>query len=223
VRRHAAVLLATVLALSLGATAQAAQRPTGIRITIVNVNPVTRVVDFNVTLNIDPGPSPVGPPQGLMGNFFSNGVGVGTLLNPVVNAVNYGDAVIIPRTTIPLFSPGVFRGSFSHTYAAPGTYTIRVGAAGLVGYTTTAGALGPGTPIVVANASWRGPTIMGGTTISSLPPPNNPFVIALTNTATVTLAAVPTLPLVALWTLVAVLLGVGAWMLRRRPAGPAAT
>lgn len=120
---------------------------TGIRISNLSVS--TLDVDFDVTLNTS-SPSDAYAYTGFLGNRFtiytttyteytSPGRGTGTIdhdsrmvreLNlPAVNGVDFGDGNVITATTIPAVtrgSAGTYVGSFSHSYAAPGSYTIRV-------------------------------------------------------------------------------------------------
>ena len=53
------------------------------------------------------------------------------LLTPSIPAVDFGDGSVVPRTTVTSVvapgTPNVWRKSFSHTYALPGPYEVRVG------------------------------------------------------------------------------------------------
>jgi hypothetical protein len=161
-------VLFALLALLMSASAQASHNdsvPVGLRVSITNSDPASGRVDFDVTLtSISNNKSFASPWLGniFWYNYYPSGFNKGTitqttrsspltLLNPMVNAISFGDGQVIVATQIPIVSttgtnnsvradagpqggdPGnrsIARGSFSHTYAQPGNYTIRANAVG---------------------------------------------------------------------------------------------
>jgi hypothetical protein len=98
------------------------------------------------------------PPTQTLGNINLSGtVQISFLYRLTIDGalpgIDYGDGATIPATLIPQVSSAttvggatrrVFRGSFTHTYATPGTYTVRVASACCPGTGTTPYA---GTPV----------------------------------------------------------------------------
>ncbi len=98
------------------------------------------------------------PPTQRLGNINLSGtVQLSFLYRLTVDGalpgIDYGDGATVPATIIPQVSSAttvggatrrVFRGSFTHTYAAPGTYTVRVASACCPGTGTTPSS---GTPV----------------------------------------------------------------------------
>ena len=98
------------------------------------------------------------PPTQILGNIDLSGTIQYSYLYRIgidggLPAIDYGDGVSVPATTLPLLSSAstggggtrrVFRGSFTHTYGAPGDYTVRVASACCPGTGTTPYA---GTPV----------------------------------------------------------------------------
>lgn len=169
-RRLAAVFIAAVLLLVVHSAVFAQGRPSGIRITVTNVDTVSGQVDFDVTLNTSApyGVPPAATPSGFLGDYlftvfyattYPPGY-TGRLLDPAVMAIDYGDGNTIPRTKIANVGPGQFRGSFSHTYPGPGIYDLRATAAALqIGNT---GTVVPTTGNVITNPN-QAPTTPTGT------------------------------------------------------------
>jgi hypothetical protein len=160
-------VLFALLALLMSASAQASHNdsvPVGLRVSITNSDPASGRVDFDVTLtSISNNKSFASPWLGniFWYDYYPSGFNKGTstsvrsspltLLNPMVNAISFGDGQVIVATQIPIVSTtgtnnsvkadagpqggnpanrSVARGSFSHTYAQPGNYTIRANAVG---------------------------------------------------------------------------------------------
>jgi hypothetical protein len=91
------------------------------------------------------------PPTQLIFNFNVSGTiqysyFYRTTVDGGLPAIDYGDGVTVPATTVPMVSSAttggggirrVFRGTFTHTYATPGDYTVRVASACCPGTGTT--------------------------------------------------------------------------------------
>ena len=179
-------------------TAEAQGRPSGVRVTVTNIDSMTNTVDFDVTLNTVGvyGYPTVASPTGLLGDYifttfyaatYPPGY-TGQLLSPAVVALDHGDSTAtnntVPRDRIPQASPGVYRGSFSHTYPAQGTYTIEATAAAMMGLgTATIGTIPITTGSFLTNpnqtptmptgaqsflGSWVGRSFFGGATTYNL-------------------------------------------------------
>lgn len=95
------------------------------------------------------------------GGFGSPARALLYLANPDINALEVGETGSTPldSTVIPAVvagTPGQFRGTFQHTYAAPGTYTARAGAMFNVNFTNATTGAQPitvGNPVQVATGS----------------------------------------------------------------------
>lgn len=205
--------------LTLGPRAEAAGRPVGLRVSVTSVVGLT--VNFDVTLYTNY-VFTANTPNGLLGNlfvtpfFFSY---TGTLINPVINAVDYGDGSIIPGQVIPAVGAGVYRGSFSHAYAAPATYTITGGASGpYMGYLAT-NTVTQGNPVAATAGGYSVYSPFAGTTLYFTFGLAAPYVVGITNTASAVITAVPAMPLGALWALAALFLATGVFLLRRGGRG----
>jgi hypothetical protein len=97
----------------------------GIRATLQNVDQVTRVVDISVTGYT----SERSPFTETYVEENTPYVGIGDSTDTANPAVAWGDGELIQSTELPGVAGGPFatyRGAFSHTYEAPGAYTIRV-------------------------------------------------------------------------------------------------
>ncbi|MEM7354433.1 MAG: hypothetical protein AAF657_26740 [Acidobacteriota bacterium] len=128
--------VAKTLALGIGilscclATPAAAQLA-GVKVTLANLDygPGNATVDADITATV----------------FYSTGVGFATAwmgystLNLTIPAVDWGDGAVVPpayptgipfdTTSTPPGAPGpvrAYRGAFSHSYASPGPFTIKV-------------------------------------------------------------------------------------------------
>jgi len=243
----ASLALVVVLVLLNPATAFAGNslRPTGLRVSVTNVDLATYMVDFDVTLNTtnwDTVFNAAPPTLGNLGDRFYSEFWVavttcvppctGTQISPTINAVEYGDGSVIPGITdLPMVAPNQYVGSFSHQYPGPGLYPLRVGASlntfsasGSVSFTT-------GNPVITSTRvvfpAWIGIT----TTINYSPTPQ---VIGVTNTPgsnqpyppttgtglnipfTENVLEVPTASDAGLFGLALLLLGVGIVTLLRR-------
>lgn len=198
------VLTALMLlgSLLVSSAAEAQGRPSGVRVTVTNVDSNTNTVDFDVTLNTNSvyGNPTVTSPTGLLGDYifttfyattYPPGY-TGRVLSPVIHAVDHGDTGatdnLIPRDRIPQVGAGVYRGSFSHTYPGPGTYTIEAEAAAQMGNVSTV-SITTGTALTNPNqtpttptgsvsflGSWIGRSFFGGaTTYAFVGPLGVPF------------------------------------------------
>lgn len=162
-----------VMALAVTGPALGQGRATGIRISNVTTGAQAAILD--VTLNTTSpwdsyfytgflgnrvsyfttwSTSTTGPTVGGgTGTSSSSGflAGASQLLNPLVNAVEWGDGSTIGSTTIPAVNsgvPGSYVGSLSHSYPAGGDYLIRVG----VAFPNT-GVITTGNPVIVPPGS----------------------------------------------------------------------
>ena len=126
-RRRVAAALCTAIVLLMGAASVSAQ-VAGHKVTVTNADPATGDVDIYVT--------------GYMDNtypFTTLWIGFYTFFGGAAPAIDWGDGSTVPpfgngpstgiprvatSTSISGFNVHVYRGSFSHTYAAPGSYTI---------------------------------------------------------------------------------------------------
>ncbi len=169
-------------------------RPSGIRVTVTAVDGLANTVDFDVTLNTSSvyGVPTLTAPTGLLGDYvftefyattYPPGF-TGQVLSPVIAAIDYGDGQTLQNGRIPQVSPGVYRGSFSHTYPAQGTYDLRVATAAMLGLndvpvTVTTGNTinnpnqAPTTPTGAQSflGSWVGRSFFGGTLTYNLVQP----------------------------------------------------
>lgn len=174
-----AALVAAVLGLAPDAPVAAQLR----RITGISVTPTGGVgltADFDLGLTTTGSPPgvfstatyygrPTPPYQGQLGDRYTLHTygGFGTparaeliLVSPQVNAIEFGSPGSVPvdGTTLSAVTPGTpgaYRGSFSHTYPAPGDYTVRVGAVFNFNF-TIGGApqtITNGNPVVVGTGS----------------------------------------------------------------------
>jgi hypothetical protein len=173
----AQVVVSLGLALDAPAAAQF-RRITGISVTPTGGMGLT--ADFDLAMTTTGSPlgvwstltyygRPAPPYRGQLGDRYSLHTygGFGTparaeiiLVDPQVNAIEFGSPGSVPvaGTTLSAVTPGTpgaYRGSFSHTYPAPGDYTVRVGAVFNFQY-TLGGApqtITNGNPVVVATGS----------------------------------------------------------------------
>lgn len=233
-------LTACVLAGLLASVAAAQPTLTGIRATQTGTDPLAVTADLDVTVYTTP--APYGSPYdtGFLGDQYS---GTFTffgytynflfrILDPSVDAIRWGDGSTVDRTTVPLVSAGsprTFRGSFSHTYPAPGTYPVTVGAHGFMGYPDDGTYDNPQLPPVTGNAiydnsavsyyrisieGYPGYTTTGTTTFAYY----SPIAVALTNSLDVeipTVLEIPTASESGLLVLALSLLAAGVAFLRR--------
>ncbi len=213
--------LGVALVLCAAGPARAAGRPSGLRVTVTGVAGTT--VNVDVTLNTN-SVYPAVTAAGLLGNRIYNpyASNIGTLLNPVLPALDWGDGVgTVAGTTIPNVSPGVYRGSFSHTYAAPGAFTVTSNAAARVGYVSTVGpVMTTGNSVIVTAFSFRAVNALGTATSTYTFTGLAPYIIGVTATATA--APVPTASTWAVLVLAVLLILSGVVvLLRRRRTHPA--
>ncbi len=173
-------------------------------------------------------------PTGYLGNRFVTPTFfyVGTMLNPTINAIDYGDSTgTISNTSVPLVAAGVpntFRGSFTHTYPGPGAYPVTVGVASMLGYIdyATPYFTNPLLPVSTGNTvttnvfSFSAYSPFAGTTVNLAFSVAYPFAVGITNTTEAVVASepvieVPTLSEIGLLLLVLVLGIAGVRFLRR--------
>lgn len=201
-KRVLGIALFAVLLVFVHSTALAQGRPSGIRVTVTNLDLPTLTADFDVTLNTSSvyGNPTLTAPTGLLGDYifttfyattYPPGF-TGTLLSPAVVAIDHGDTAgtgnIVTRATIAPDGPGSYRGSFSYTYPAIGAYTIEASAASMLGLGTTMVTVTTGSTITNPNqyptgggnsflGSWVGRSFFGGSLTYNLvgPTANPPF------------------------------------------------
>jgi len=119
------------------------QIPTGIRIQITNVDQNTRQVDFDVLMSSfsSTSSSKVLPSAWIGNRFFYNNYSAYSsnssewvLLHPSgIKALDFGDGMVVDATQLAIDTngPRTYKGSFSHTYAMPGSYTITTKVVGI--------------------------------------------------------------------------------------------
>lgn len=259
--RKAITIIATVMVVfvlgTVWAEAQAigssyARRPTGIIISNAGINLDTISATVNVEVNTSTASyitSTVGsytagytyyygPFQfGMLGSQARSwsGWGYATVLNPDMNAVEWGHSTgTIDGTTVPLVagSPGSFRGSFTHTFPTYGQFDVQALTTSFWLFTDVPGnpylsqvtngepvLIPPGAPFTTyatywgATYSWAAPT-----QTASYAPITASYAIGLYDTVRLQLdPAIPTLSIVGLFMLAVVLAGIGfAVLLWRR-------
>ncbi len=162
-----------------------------------------------------------------------SGWGYATMLNPTIPALDAGDGTgTINGTTVPMVAgtPGSFRGSFTHTFPDFGDYQVTCGTTSFWLFTATpnnthlsqltAGTpylIPPGANFTTANTYW-GTTYARTwpTQTSSGAPITDSYAIGVTNSTSVKLReAIPTLGILGMLILAAVLGGLGVFILRR--------
>lgn len=232
-RKITFITFVATLALLLAGSAFAQGIPTGL--TIVPSAIDGEDVDLDLTLNTSFPFYYANSTVGRLGTQFYTQTyqgyfGLATMLNPVVNAVDFGDGMsTVGATTIPLATagsppgtPNVFRGSMSHTYPGDGDYVATVGKASFLGpvgstfYPPTTGNL-----VTQNTLSFSQYSSFYGTTVNFTTVLTFPFALGLTNTVPVAIASavpieIPTLPQGGLLLLAALLAAAGAAVLLRR-------
>lgn len=260
-----AVALVVAGLLSTPADAQLFKRVTGIAVTQTGMSgPGGLTAEFDITLNtvsprgvFSPAVTPYGRPAppylGFLGNFYTvqtyGGFGTPvraelTLVTPVVNAIEFGTTTVastpLANTTIPAVTPGTpgqYRGSFMHTYPAPGNYDMRVGAAFNFNVTNATGApqtvntgnavtIGAGAPLIWTSIF----KFYGATTTNTIPFTYNTVApsartIGVTNAASggISVGAGPPVPIIEVPTVseygliaLALALAAAGWILLKR-------
>lgn len=216
--------LFSLLALLLISTAILADgRPTGIRISRLvsgggtNVELDATVTGTNFYYTFAGFSSTV-----FMGPGISNGVGNrGVEVTPggdlLFYGIDWGDGSV--HTAMVLFGPagGPFTGTFSHTYADPGTYQVTIGDAYGIGIINKGGIPFTGNPISASTRyvadSQIGPFTFTGTTTWTT---GVYQLIGMTAQATVTTGTgIPTLNIYGLLAMSLVLVGAGVLVYRR--------
>jgi hypothetical protein len=201
-------------------------------ITVSSTNGTT--VDFDITLTTT-GTSPlgtIGSPVGFLGNlwsfqysFFGTVTNRYVAINPALPAIDYGDGSTLDNTVLPMVAPGpprVYQGSFMHTYPSQGSYTATAGVFRFIGpaATVTPPAPGNGNLVTLGTATpiqfyryllptFPTPTYLSGTF-------GTPYVIGMTNSATVqAFADIPAVQPIGLFLLAGLLAAGGLFLLRR--------
>lgn len=194
----------------------------GLRVTVGSVDSVTGDVTITITATgLDSSTFRTG--TGLfLGTQFLKDANTGTpvlsMISPKIPAIDWGDGSTLAATNVPLSSATggnggnpLYKGQFSHTYATAGSYTIR--AFGV--HVREGGYLSTNTNIpyygnAVYQPTWKVKSYSGGTnTYRSV-------AFGVSQTATATLAAVPSLPSKGLGALAAALALSGAALLTIR-------
>lgn len=111
---------------------------------------------MNVTVSTTGKPSSIHYGRGFIGDVYSGTFSIVDdvrfrfrLLTPTIPGIDWGDGVQQPGGTLQLQSngpPRTFSGTFTHTYPAPGEYTVTVGSFGLLGYPDSPGYDNPQLP-----------------------------------------------------------------------------
>ena len=206
------------LPLILATLVQAQGRPSGLRVTVTDVDGPSGVVSFDVTLNTVEvyGVPTLTTPTGLLGDYiftefyattYPPGF-TGQLLSPVVPALDHGATTvagnIVDRSKIPLVAPGTYRGSFSFTYPGNGPYNLKAATSAMMSLGTTAApTITTGTAITNPSqyptgggnsflGSWVGRSFFGGSLTYNLvgPDTNPPFVWGVENSTTVVFGSI---------------------------------
>ncbi|MCD4750496.1 MAG: hypothetical protein K8R59_14090 [Thermoanaerobaculales bacterium] len=251
------VLLAVGQSLAMAQDAigyQYARRPTGIRVATTSVNPQALTADVDVTVNTatgtfttvtTTGTSPTYVynynshqfPFGMLGDQARSwsGWGYATLLNPDINALEWGvGSGTVDGTTVPLIAgnPGSFRGSFTHTFPDVGTYEVQAATVSFWLFTDTPSnsyltqvtsgvpyLIPPGATFQTYGTFWAASYIWTAPTQTYYGSPvTDSYAIGLVNSTTVVLqSAIPTVTTIGLLIL-AVLLGLGGVFVLRRSA-----
>lgn len=211
--------------------------PIGLRITVTNVDPISGEVEFDITVVDDDITDGVASTTSrpfddivigrrftydrYTSNTYDQYVHVATNIT-LPPAIDFGDGQTVPFTRLPLVSdittdPGTFRGSFSHTYTTPGTFTITAFVAHAYGVALT--------DITTGNAVSTGPVNFGQTNIANTESRSETLsseeAVGISNTAqaAITLVSqattVPTLGRVGAVLFGLALAGLGTVLLRR--------
>lgn len=162
-----------------------------------------------------------------------SGWGYATMLNPTIPALDAGDGTgTIDGTTVPMVAgtPGSFRGSFTHTFPDFGQYQVKGGTTSMWLFTATpnnpnltqltAGTpylIPPGANFTTTNTFWGTSYVWTAPSQTSYGSPiTDSYAIGVTNSTSVDLRqAIPTLGIVGMLILAAVLGGLGVFILRR--------
>jgi len=225
------LFLFSLLALLLVSTAVLADgRPTGIRITRVVGSGGSTTPTVQIEISASDVAYPWGTSAGttiMLGNAWGNSYSPGStfyhyasssLSVPFPPAIDWGDGNTIREAFLFGPSAGPWRGSFSHTYAAPGRYVITIGdvmngpASGLccvyTGNVITAG------PVTGAYTGFY--NSLGSFDVNTLTFSDQPWLKALTNTTVVSTGfGIPAVDVSGIIALSLLLVGTGLLILRK--------